>query len=283
MHLKLRYGVATALLCTLLAGCEDSDVGTVKAAAVPVDATHTYESALSERAACKQVSWKAFKDESNRQAVEYRCELNDAVAELQKVRDAQINDINGYLKASTENLSRAIDGAAGDSARYAKLLEEKKAVLQQIDEKSQAQLAGMDGPSALKAKQVWDASREYAASEVARYQAELDKANSGANTASLQGSLESYQQRYANDIANLHRQYDGVKSVTEVIRWAVRDKTVTPTYLGFDIDSEQGMKHSDKSTQFAGYLNQIVRTRGQDYVALVAPNLLAGIPSTTGK
>ncbi|MDM8358087.1 hypothetical protein [Pandoraea communis] len=40
--------------------------------------------------------------------------------------------------------------------------------------------------AALKAKQVWDASRAYAVSEVERCQAELDKV-SGTNTASLEG------------------------------------------------------------------------------------------------
>lgn len=283
MNLRLRYGVAAALLCALLAGCEDSEIGQVKAANDPVDTTHTYGSALSERAACKSISWKTFKDSSNRTAVEYRCELNDAVAELNKVRDAQIDEINGYLKASNDNLGKAIEGAAGDAARYAKLLEEKKAELQQIDEKSQAQMAGMDGPSALKAKQVWDASRAYAVSEVERYQAELDKANSGANTTSLEGSRQSYQQRYANDIANLHRQYDGVKSVTEVIQWVVKDKEVIPAYFGFEIDSELGKKTTDKSAQFRGFLQQIGQHRGQDYVTFVAPTVLTGISATTEK
>lgn len=283
MNLRLRYGVATALLCALLAGCEDSEIGQVKAASDPVDATQTYGSALSERAACKSVSWKTFKDGSNRTAVEYRCELNDAVAELNKVRDAQIEEINGYLKASNENLGKAIEGAAGDAARYAKLVEEKKAELQQIDEKSRAQTAGMDGPSALKARQVWDASRAYAASELERYQAELDKANAGANTASLEGSRQSYEQRYTNDIANLHRKYDGVKSVTEVIQWVVNDKQVVPTYFGFDIDSELGKKTNDKSAQFRGFLQQMGQQRGQDYVAWVAPMVLTGISATTEK
>ncbi|VVE55084.1 hypothetical protein [Pandoraea fibrosis] len=283
MNLRSRYCVVTALLCALLAGCEDSEVGQVKAANDPVDATHTYGSVLSERAACKATSWKKFKDDSNRTAVEYRCELDNAVAALNKVRDAKIDEINGYLKASNDNLGKAIEGSAGDAARYAKLLEEKKAELQQIDEKSQAQTAGMDGPSALKAKQVWDTARAYAASEVERYQAELDKANSGANTASLEASRQSYQQRYADDIANLHKQYDGVKSVTEVIRWVVNDKAVIPVYYGFEIDSALGNKTSDKSSQFSGYLQQIARLRGQDYVAFVAPNVLVGIAATTDK
>ena len=281
MNLRSRYCVATALLCALLAGCEDSEVGQVKAANDPVDATHTYGSALSDRAACKSTSWKTFKDSSNRTAVEYRCELNDAVSELNKVRDAQIEEINGYLKASNDNLGKAIEGAVGDAARYAKLVEEKKAELQQIDEKSQAQTAGMDGPSALKARQVWDTSRAYVASELERYQAELDKANSGANTASLEGSRQSYQQRYADDIANLHKKYDGVKSVTEVIQWVVKDKDVIPTYFGFEIDSAQGKQTSDKSSQFRGFLQQIGQHRGQDYVAFVAPTVLTGISATT--
>ncbi|WP_150558776.1 hypothetical protein [Pandoraea bronchicola] len=255
----------------------------MKAAHDPVDQTHTYGSALSERAACKNISWKTFKDSSNRTSVEYRCELNDAVAELNKVRDAQIEAINGYLKASNDNLGKAIEGAAGDAARYAKLVEEKKAELHEIDEKREAQMAGMDGPSALKAKQVWDASRAYAASELERYQAELDKANAGANTASLEGSRQSYQQRYADDIANLHKKYDGVKSVTEVIQWAVKDTEVIPTYFGFEIDSDLGKKTSDKSSQFRGFLEQIGQHRGQDYVAFVAPTVLTGISATTEK
>ncbi|MFJ2995140.1 hypothetical protein [Pandoraea sp. NPDC087047] len=283
MDLKLRYCIASALLCTMLTGCEDSEIGLVKAATYPADQTHTYGSALSKRAACKSITWKTFTDDSNRSAVEYRCELSDAVPQLNKVRDTQIEEINGYLKASNENLGKAIDGVAGDAARYAKLLEEKKAELQQIDEKSQAQMANMDGPSALKAKLVSDASRAYVASEVARYQAEFDKANSGESAASLKGSMQSYQERYANDISNLHRKYDGVKSVTEVIRWVVKDKEVIPAYFGFEVDSELGKKSSDKSSQFKGYLQQIVLNRGQDYVAFIAPNVLVGISATTNK
>ncbi|VVE52281.1 hypothetical protein PIN31009_04735 [Pandoraea iniqua] len=283
MNLSIRYCVATALLCALLTGCEDSEIGTVKAASYPGDQTHTYGSALSDRAVCKSTSWKTFKDASNRSAVEYRCELNDAVAALNKVRDAQIDDLNGYLKASNDNLSKAIEGTAGDADRYAKLLEEKKAVVQQIDEKAQVQLAGMDGPSALKAKQVLDASRAYAVSEVERYQAELDKAKAGGNAESLKASMQSYQDRVTTDIASLHAKYDGVKSVTEVIQWAVNDKTVVPTYFGFEIDSANGKQTVDKSSQFTGYLRQIVANRGQDYVTLVAPTLLAGVANTTGK
>ncbi|WP_087686496.1 hypothetical protein [Pandoraea sp. PE-S2R-1] len=283
MNLSIRYCVATALLCGLLTGCEDSEIGAVKAAGYPGDQTHTYGSALSDRAACKSTSWKTFKDASNRSAVEYRCELNDAVAALNKVRDAQIDDINGYLKASNDNLSKAIEGTAGDVDRYAKLLEEKKAVVQQIDEKSQAQLAGMDGPSALKAKQVLDTSRAYAVSEVERYQAELDKAKAGGNADSLKASMQSYQDRAAADIANLHAKYDGVKSVTEVIQWAVNDKVVVPTYFGFEIDSSNGKQSVDKASQFTGFLRQIVANRGQDYVTLVAPTVLAGVANTTGK
>lgn len=283
MKRSIRYAIAAAWLCTLLAGCEDSEIGKVKAADLPGDRTQTYGSALSERGACKRVTWKTFKDERNRSAVEYRCELNDAVSELNKVRDAQIEDINGYLKAATENLSSAIDGAAGDAARYARLLDEKKAELQQIDEKIQAQTAGMDGPEALRAQQVLGDARAYAASQVQRYQAELDKANAGETAASLKGSLKRYQDQYANSIANLHRKYDGVKSVTEVIQWVVKDSDVFPLYFGFDIDSDLGKQRTDISAQFAAHLRQIVRNRGQAYVALVAPTVLAGVPATTDK
>ncbi|VVE38893.1 hypothetical protein PHO31112_04039 [Pandoraea horticolens] len=96
-------------------------------------------------------------------------------------------------------------------------------------------------------------------------------------------SRQSYEQRYANDIANLHRQYDGVKSVTEMIQWVAKDKEVIPTYSGFEIGSELGKKTPDKSAQFRGFLQQIGQHRGQDYVPLVAPTVLTGISATTNK
>lgn len=138
--------VVAAILSLALSGCGRSEIDTVKATAVPQDATHTYGTALSNCDSCDKDSWRTFKDDTNRTIVEYRCELKNGAALLaafrqQKIADTQ-RDFQGYLSG--------LDQTAG-SIRNPEQLEKQLAEAQSHLAQLQANgTPSADTPEALK-------------------------------------------------------------------------------------------------------------------------------------
>lgn len=59
----------------LLQGCDDNGVNQVKNYIYDFDKSMSVENALDHRSVCKSTNWKSFKDQRNRDVVEYRCDL----------------------------------------------------------------------------------------------------------------------------------------------------------------------------------------------------------------
>lgn len=279
------YYLTIATLCALLAGCGSPEIDAVKKSGYPADPTHTYDTALSQRGACSHTSWKSSKDDSNRQVVEYRCELKNATTAVQAVRDSALAESNDLLQANYQAQTSQIEDLKRDEAYQAQLIQEKKAVLQKTEADLQQKQAMMDGPSWLRAKQVAEEYKDWDLQTITQAERRLEDLTSGKAAEQLNQSFKSKTLSLQATIQATHRKYDGVKSVTEVIRWIVKGQNVTPTYYGFEIDSELGQKNSNQTDplRFAFALRQIVLKRGEDYVTLIAPELLKGVTATTDK
>lgn len=287
MNLKSRLFIVPALLCTMLTGCGDSNIDLVKATNYPVDPTHTYGSALSKRAACDDIDWRTFKDDNNRLVVEYRCKLKGAVAALQVTRDADIKDSRQTFEGGISNLRKEVEDEKNKPAMLESMLQAQKAKLASLEEKVQQAVANEPDPSrAIMVKRVNE--QMYLAgprSIISRLEQELEEAKSGKNVDKYQQEIAQQQQKLYDTVGRIQQHYNGVKSVTEVIQWVVKDKEVIPVFFGFESDTELGKKVSNQSQpiRFAYWLRQITLKRGADYVTLAAPAMLDGVGATSDK
>ena len=140
MNIKSMPLALAAILSLALTGCDHSEIDTVKAAAVPQDATHTYDTALSNRSSCEKDGWRSFKDDTNRTVVEYGCDLKDGAALLAAFRQQKINDTQRDFQGYLQGLDRT---AGSIGKRNPELLERHL-----TDAQSQlAQLQGIGAPS----------------------------------------------------------------------------------------------------------------------------------------
>ncbi|WP_321885989.1 hypothetical protein [Paraburkholderia bannensis] len=263
--------VLVAVLSLALAGCGHSDVGTVKAAPVPQDSTHTYDTALSNRDSCEKDEWRSFKDDTNRTVVEYRCELKNGAALLAAFRQQKIietqHDYQGYY--------RGLDQTAG-SIQNPEQLEK-----QLVDAQSQlAQLQANGTPSAntpeaLKQGLVNRSSEmEVAQSAVERAQRELDDARG--NQTGVQRERARFEQSEKDALAQIDRTYGNVMKATEVFQWFVRDGEVVPAWSGVELARENGSTvRQDRGWQQTMW--DLLNHRGDDHVhyALDVPDNIA--------
>ncbi|WP_246183888.1 HlyD family secretion protein [Pandoraea anhela] len=251
---------SAAFLSAALAGCGHSEIYTVKAATVPQDSTHTYETALSNRASCEKDSWHTFKDDTNRTVVEYRCDLKNGAALLaafrqQKISDTQ-HDFQGYYNG--------LDQTAGS-------IQNPEALEKQLAD-TQSQLARLqangtppaDTPEALKRGLVNRASEMDAAqSAVERAQRELDDARS--NQTGVQQERARFEQQEKDTLAQIDKTYGGVTGVSEVFQWYVRDDDVVPAWSGVELAKQDGST-SRLDRNWNQTMGDLLSHRGNDHV-----------------
>lgn len=263
MNMKFTTLASAALLSLALAGCGHSEVDTVKAATVPQDSTHTYETALSNRDSCEKDSWRTFKDDTNRTVVEYRCELKSGAALLaafrqQKISDTQ-HDFQGYFNG--------LDRTAG-SIQNPEQLETQLADAQSQLAQLQANRApSADTPEALKQGIVNSASAmEVAQSAVERAQRGLDDARS--NQTGVQQERSRFEQQEKETLAQIDKTYGSVTQTSEVFQWYVRDSDVVPAWVGVELTKQDGSTvRQDRGWQQT--LWNLLHHRGDDHVHAV--------------
>ena len=276
MNIKSMPLALAAILSLALTGCGHSEIDTVKAAAVPQDATHTYDTALSNRSSCEKDEWRSFKDDTNRTVVEYRCDLKDGAALLaalrqQKISDAQ-HDFQGYL----QGLDRT---ATSIGQRNPELLEKQLADAQGQLAQLQANnaLLRADTPEALRQATVnHESALQAAQSSVERAQRELNDArNDGAG---VQRERARFAQAEKDALAQIDKEYGGITKATEVFQWFVRDDDVVPAWSGVEVTKQDG-RTASQDRSWKQTMSDLLVHRGDDHVRAVlgvSDNLVPG-------
>ncbi|MEX3919392.1 hypothetical protein AB4Y43_24630 [Paraburkholderia sp. BR10872] len=263
--MKFTTLAAAACLSTALAGCGHSEVETVKATTVPQDSTHTYDTALSNRASCEKDSWRSFKDDTNRLVVEYRCGLKNGAQLLaafrqQKIADTQ-HDFQGYYNGLDQT-------AESIRQRNPEALEKQLAEAQ--SQLAQLQANGAppaDTPAALKQGIVnRDSAMEAAQSSVERAQRELDDARS--NQTGVQQERVRFEQQEKDALAQINKTYGGVTGASEVFQWYVRDRDVVPAWVGVELTKQDGST-ARRDRNWNQTMGDLLNHRGEDHVHAV--------------
>lgn len=266
MKTKFTTLASAALLSAALAGCGHSEIDTVKAATVPQDSTHTYEAALSNRDSCEKDSWRAFKDDTNRMVVEYRCALKNGAALLAALRQQKIIDTQHDYQGYYHGLDLTAES----------IRQQNPEVLDQQLTDAQSQLAqlqsngarsGADTPGALKQAIVNRESEiEAARSAVEQAQRELDDARNGLT--GVQQERVRFEQAEKDALAQIDKTYGDVTNATEVFQWYVRDDEVAPAWAGVELTKQDGSTaRQDRGWQQT--MSDLVNHRGDDHVHAV--------------
>ncbi|CAG4906522.1 hypothetical protein [Paraburkholderia saeva] len=263
MKTKFTTLASAALLSAALAGCGHSEIDTVKAATVPQDSTHTYETALSDRASCEKDSWHTFKDDTNRTVVEYRCELKNGAALLAAFRQQKISDTQHDYQGYYQGLDQTV-GSIQNPEQLEKQLSDAQSQLAQLQANG---TPSADTPEALKQGIVNSTSAmEVAQSAVKRAQRELDDARS--NQTGVQQDRVRFEQAEKDALAQIDRTYGNVTQASEVFQWFVRDTDVVPTWSGVELTKQDGSTvRQDKGWQQTMW--DLLNHRGDDHVHAV--------------
>jgi hypothetical protein len=263
MHMKSMSLALAAMLSVALFGCSRSEIDTVKATAVPQDATHTYATALSNRDSCAKESWRTVKDDMNRTVVEYRCELKNGAAllaafRLQKIADTQ-RDFQGYLSGLDQTV-----GSIQNPEQLEKQLADAQSHLAQLQADG-APSANI--PEALKQGLVNRSSEmEAAQSAVERAQRELDDTRS--NKTGVQQEHARFEQQDKEALAQIDKTYGGVTKASEVFLWFVRDTEVVRAWVGVELTKQDGSTvRQDRGWQKTMW--DLLNHRGDDHVHFV--------------
>jgi hypothetical protein len=266
MNMKFTTFATAAILSLALAGCGHSEADTVKAATVPQDSTHTYETALSNRASCEKDSWRTFKDDTNRTVVEYRCELKNGAALLAAFRQQKISDTQRDYQGYYQGLDRTADNIR---QKNPELLEKQLADAQSQLAQLQANGApsGADTPEALRQATVnRESSMQAAQSSVERAQRELNDARNG--LIGVQQERARFEQAEKDALAQIDKTYDGITKATEVFQWYVRDDQVVPAWSGVELTKQDGSTaRQDKGWKQTMW--DLLNHRGDDHVHAV--------------
>lgn len=271
MNTKSMPLALAATLSLALFGCGHSEIDTVKAAAVPQDATHTYETALSNRSSCEKDTWRSFKDNTNRTVVEYRCDLKNGAALLATFRQQKIADTKRDFQGYFNGLDRTA-GSIQNPDQLAKQLADAQARLAQLQANGAPRA---DTPEALRQEIVNRTSEmETAQSAVELAQRELDDARS--NQTGVQQERARFAQQEKDALARIDKAYGGVTSATEVFRWYVRDDEVVPAWSGVELTKQDGSTaRQDRSWKQT--MSDLLVHRGDDHVRAVL-----GVPDNLG-
>ena len=263
MNTKSMPLALAAILSLALFGCGHSEIDTVKAAAIPQDATHTYDTALSNRSSCEKDGLRSFKDDTNRTVVEYGCDLKNGAALLAAFRQQKIAD----TKRDFQGYFNGLDKTAG-SIQNPDQLEKRLA-----DAQSRLALLHANGappaetPEALKQGIVNRTSEmEAAQSAVELAQRELDDARS--NQTGVQQERAHFEQEEKDALVQIDKTYSGITKATEVFQWYVRDDEVVPAWSGVELTKQDGSTaRQDRSWQQAMW--DLLNHRGDDHVHAV--------------
>ncbi|CAB4051019.1 hypothetical protein LMG9964_04687 [Paraburkholderia phenoliruptrix] len=271
--------VLVAILSLALSGCGRSEIDTVKATAVPQDATHTYDTALSNRSSCKKDEWHSFKDETNRTVVEYRCELKSGAALLaafrqQKIADTQ-RDFQGFyhgLDQTTEQASHNPEAAEKELADA----QSKLAQLQSQTDTAKSNATASGDPGALRQAMVNQDDVAAAQRAVEQAQQHLDDAKT--TLTGLPQERARFEQQEKDALAQIEKTYGGVTRASEVFQWHVRDNEVVPAWVGVELTKQDGSTvRQDRGWQQT--LRDLLNHRGDDHVHAVLnvpDNIAAG-------
>ncbi|WP_209317790.1 hypothetical protein ACQVRY_13775 [Ralstonia pseudosolanacearum] len=252
-----------AVLSLALAGCGRSEVNTVKAAAVPQDSTHTYDTALSNRSSCEKDEWRSFKDDTNRTVMEYRCELKNGAALLaafrqQKVSDTQ-HDYQGYYHG-LDQTAESIRQKNPDVLK--KQLADAQRQLAQLQ--ANGAPSGADTPEALKQAIVnRESAMQAAQSSVERAERELDDVRN--NRTGVQQERARFEQAEKDALAQIDKAYGGVTKATEVFQWFVRDDEVVPAWSGVELAKQDGST-ARLDRNWSQTMWDLLHHRGDDHV-----------------
>lgn len=277
MKTKFTTLVSAALLSAALTGCGHSEIDTVKAATVPQDSTHTYETALSNRASCEKDIWRTFKDDSNRAVVEYRCELKNGAALLAAFRQQKISDTQRDFQGYYHGLDQTA-GSIESPEQLEKQLADAESQLAQLQANGAPSGADIPkDPEALKQGIVNSASAmEVAQSVVERAQRELDDARS--NQTGVQQERARFEQAKKDALAQINKTYDGVTKATEVFQWYVRDDEIVRAWSGVELKKQDGST-ARMDRNWNQTLGDLLNHRGDDHVRAVLnlpDNIVAG-------
>ena len=259
--------IAFATVVSLaLAGCGHSEIDTVKAAAVPQDATHTYDTALSNRSSCEKEEWRSFKDNTNRTVVEYRCDLKNGAALLAAFRQQKINDTKHDYQGYDQGLDQTAESIRQQNPEMLeKQLADAQSQLAQLQANSAPSRA--DTPEALKQATVnGESAMEGAQSAVERAQRELDDARNA--QAGVQQERARFDQEEKDALAQIDKTYGGVTKATEVFQWYVRDDEIAPAWSGVELAKQDG----STARQDRGWkqtMSDLLSHRGDDHVHAV--------------
>ncbi|CAB3790928.1 hypothetical protein [Paraburkholderia fynbosensis] len=275
MKTKFTTLASAAFLSAALAGCGHSEIDAVKAATVPQDSTHTYETAISNRASCEKDSWHTFKDDTNRTVVEYRCELKNGAALLsafrqQKISDAQ-RDFQGYYHG-LDQTTKSIESPE----RLEKQLADAQSQLAQLQANDAPSGADIPkDPQALKQGIVNSASAmEVAQSAVERAQRELDDARN--NQTGVQQERSRFEQQEKETLAQIDKTYGGITQASEIFQWHVRDDEAVPAWSGVEL-VKQDRSTTQLNRDWQKTMKDLLSHRGDDHVhyALDVPDNIA--------
>lgn len=254
------------ILSLALSGCSHSEITTVKATAVPQDATHTYDTALSNRSSCEKDEWHSFKDDTNRTVVEYRCDLENGAALLAALRQKKINDTQHDYQGYYQGLDRTAESIR---QKNPELLEKQLADAQSQLAQLQANNAPSraDTPEALKQASVnRESAMEAAQSSVERAQRELDDARN--DKVGVQRERARFEQAEKDALAQIDKTYGGITKATEVFQWYVRDDAVVSAWSGVELTKQDGsIARLDRNWQQT--MENVLNHRGDDHVHAV--------------
>ncbi|KIX65990.1 hypothetical protein [Burkholderia pseudomallei] len=255
-----------AILSLALFGCGHSEIDTVKAAAAPQDATHTYDTALSNRSSCEKDEWRSFKDDTNRTVVEYRCDLKDGAALLAALRQQKTNDTKHDYQRYYQGLDQTAESIR---QKNPELLEKQLADAQSRLAQLQANNAPSraDTPEALKqATVIGESAMEGAQSAVERAQRELDDARNA--QAGAQQERIRFEKDEKDALAQIDKEYGGIIKATEVFQWFIRNDDVVPAWSGVELTKQDGnTARQDRSWKQA--MSDLLSHRGDDHVRAV--------------
>jgi hypothetical protein len=267
MKTKFTTLASAALLSAALAGCGHSEIDTVKAATVPQDSTHTYETALSNRASCEKDSWHTFKDDTNRTVVEYRCDLKNGAALLAAFRQQKIIDTQHDFQGYSQGLDQTA-GSIQSPEQLGKQLADAQSQLAQLQANNAPANVDMPkDPEALKQGLVNSQSAmEAAQSAVERAQRELNDARS--NQTGVQQERSHFEQQEKDTLAQIDKTYGDVTNATEVFQWYVKDDEVAPSWAGVELTKQDGSTvRQDRGWQQTMW--DLLNHRGDDHVHAV--------------
>lgn len=255
-----------AILSLALFGCGHSEIDTVKTAAVPQDATHTYDTALSNRSSCDKDEWRSFKDDTNRTVVEYRCDLKDGAALLAALRQQKVSDTQYDFQSYFQGLDRTA-GSIGqrNPEQLEKQLADAQSHLAQLQANGAPPTA--DSPEALRQAIVnRESAMQAAQSAVELAQRELNDARD--DKAGVQQERVRFEQQEKDALAQIDRQYGGIAKATEVFQWFVRDDGVVPAWSGVELTKQDGnTARQDRIWQQT--MRDLLDHRGDDHVRAV--------------